>query len=165
MANAMRYEREYAVGVVSCPELGACAGWVGWPQFASCQGIHAEGAHSALLTAGEREDEPAHVVGQLQQHGPHGLGCTKGLFSGFFIDAQRGESILFTDRYGVERVFLHRHGSRVFFASEAKAILAVAESARAIDETGLAEWLDRKSTRLNSSHSQISYAVFCLKKK
>src|SRR2546430_5366242 len=33
-----------------------------------------------------------------------------------------------------------------------------------------AEWpcgsgADRKSTRLNSSHSQISYAVFCLKKK
>src|SRR5205085_11208237 len=28
---------------------------------------------------------------------------------------------------------------------------------------GVAE--DRKSTRLNSSHSQISYAVFCLKKK
>src|SRR2546427_7432666 len=25
--------------------------------------------------------------------------------------------------------------------------------------------IDRKSTRLNSSHSQISYAVFCLKKK
>src|SRR2546427_5874753 len=29
----------------------------------------------------------------------------------------------------------------------------------------LAPVLDRKSTRLNSSHSQISYAVFCLKKK
>src|SRR2546427_6317588 len=30
----------------------------------------------------------------------------------------------------------------------------------------LASWpTDRKSTRLNSSHSQISYAVFCLKKK
>src|SRR5688572_32617623 len=28
-----------------------------------------------------------------------------------------------------------------------------------------AEHEDRKSTRLNSSHSQISYAVFCLKKK
>src|SRR5688572_31639950 len=27
------------------------------------------------------------------------------------------------------------------------------------------EFKDRKSTRLNSSHSQISYAVFCLKKK
>src|SRR5688572_31255290 len=31
-----------------------------------------------------------------------------------------------------------------------------------VDYTGRA---DRKSTRLNSSHSQISYAVFCLKKK
>src|SRR2546430_11899311 len=30
---------------------------------------------------------------------------------------------------------------------------------------GLRDVLDRKSTRLNSSHSQISYAVFCLKKK
>src|SRR5438270_9240445 len=29
----------------------------------------------------------------------------------------------------------------------------------------LAALVDRKSTRLNSSHSQISYAVFCLKKK
>src|SRR5689334_18519756 len=27
------------------------------------------------------------------------------------------------------------------------------------------QWADRKSTRLNSSHSSISYAVFCLKKK
>src|SRR2546430_3128809 len=30
---------------------------------------------------------------------------------------------------------------------------------------GSVQVLDRKSTRLNSSHSQISYAVFCLKKK
>src|SRR5256886_15313206 len=29
----------------------------------------------------------------------------------------------------------------------------------------LRHYVDRKSTRLNSSHSQISYAVFCLKKK
>src|SRR6266478_2779661 len=31
--------------------------------------------------------------------------------------------------------------------------------------SGCGCWRDRKSTRLNSSHSQISYAVFCLKKK
>src|SRR5688572_31055261 len=39
----------------------------------------------------------------------------------------------------------------------------------ALDRHGGAETIfarrDRKSTRLNSSHSQISYAVFCLKKK
>src|SRR5688572_23518769 len=33
------------------------------------------------------------------------------------------------------------------------------------DHQGAAHDGDRKSTRLNSSHSQISYAVFCLKKK
>src|SRR5437588_12866392 len=31
--------------------------------------------------------------------------------------------------------------------------------------TNAFEFLDRKSTRLNSSHTVISYAVFCLKKK
>src|SRR5688572_32453390 len=34
-----------------------------------------------------------------------------------------------------------------------------------VDGAGDDVRLDRKSTRLNSSHSQISYAVFCLKKK
>src|SRR5256885_11467858 len=34
-----------------------------------------------------------------------------------------------------------------------------------IDENGLSSCVDRKSTRLNSSHLVISYAVFCLKKK
>src|SRR3712207_8342445 len=33
-----------------------------------------------------------------------------------------------------------------------------------VDEATLRE-IDRKSTRLNSSHANISYAVFCLKKK
>src|SRR5256886_11975333 len=37
--------------------------------------------------------------------------------------------------------------------------------AKGADQVAVALALDRKSTRLNSSHSQISYAVFCLKKK
>src|SRR2546428_4312824 len=38
-------------------------------------------------------------------------------------------------------------------------------SARARLQGALVHGTDRKSTRLNSSHDQISYAVFCLKKK
>src|SRR5688572_31451099 len=37
--------------------------------------------------------------------------------------------------------------------------------ARAREDDRVGVIIDRKSTRLNSSHSQISYAVFCLKKK
>src|SRR5205085_10659281 len=43
--------------------------------------------------------------------------------------------------------------------SEAKIPAAPSQTLRVSRKT------DRKSTRLNSSHSQISYAVFCLKKK
>src|SRR5690625_5696604 len=47
---------------------------------------------------------------------------------------------------------------------------ALKASVRQCREIGAApalreEWGDRKSTRLNSSHVAISYAVFCLKKK
>src|SRR2546430_11774081 len=43
----------------------------------------------------------------------------------------------------------------------------VRQGVRRVSGDGAPEMLDRdrKSTRLNSSHSQISYAVFCLKKK
>src|SRR2546427_6816309 len=49
----------------------------------------------------------------------------------------------------------------LLFDPEADDVRAVIEFAN----TQLLEMRDRKSTRLNSSHSQISYAVFCLKKK
>src|SRR2546429_2127554 len=54
-------------------------------------------------------------------------------------------------------------------------VLHEGQDLSALDETGRALWrrshvgfvfqADRKSTRLNSSHGYISYAVFCLKKK
>src|SRR5688572_31470852 len=40
-----------------------------------------------------------------------------------------------------------------------------AKDAGLVDEALYRDEVDRKSTRLNSSHSQISYDVFCLKKK
>src|SRR2546430_8910799 len=64
----------------------------------------------------------------------------------------------------------HLHGLLASTAAQKPVVLREAGVGRAHDimilpnriSKGL---LDRKSTRLNSSHSQISYAVFCLKKK
>src|SRR2546430_11544361 len=50
--------------------------------------------------------------------------------------------------------------AHVDFSAMARAGIAAGMSV-----AGFATQADRKSTRLNSSHSQISYAVFCLKKK
>src|SRR3712207_8827056 len=43
--------------------------------------------------------------------------------------------------------------------------VAIAIEGHACPAAGVDHELDRKSTRLNSSHANISYAVFCLKKK
>src|SRR5688572_31272902 len=51
------------------------------------------------------------------------------------------------------------------FARSSASVRGLPPMVLAKPHCGLMASLDRKSTRLNSSHSQISYAVFCLKKK
>src|SRR3712207_7225299 len=67
----------------------------------------------------------------------------------------RAGAVAVGDRAGVtgRRAVAQLTGGRA-----ARAALAVALAAGRLQE-------DRKSTRLNSSHANISYAVFCLKKK
>src|SRR2546429_3802379 len=52
-----------------------------------------------------------------------------------------------------------------FQVQHARIVLAVAAGEPIQAIAGRLECEDRKSTRLNSSHGYISYAVFCLKKK
>src|SRR5688572_32689656 len=71
--------------------------------------------------------------------------------------------------YGDKEIRL-RHGQPLFTANMvvARAALEGLRFNPALGGTagsGVCGEEDRKSTRLNSSHSQISYAVFCLKKK
>src|SRR2546430_13511334 len=54
---------------------------------------------------------------------------------------------------------------RVFDVADVADVHGLAVGAELDDDVVHRAHVDRKSTRLNSSHSQISYAVFCLKKK
>src|SRR5688572_32636728 len=67
---------------------------------------------------------------------------------------------LFRSQAFIDRYFTHTM-SRV----SGVGIEIVAEEVRRRHKRAFGPRPDRKSTRLNSSHSQISYAVFCLKKK
>src|SRR5689334_23685414 len=51
------------------------------------------------------------------------------------------------------------------FRSERPRVVNRVDGPHRLHDYGLGRNRDRKSTRLNSSHSSISYAVFCLKKK
>src|SRR2546430_13045435 len=57
-----------------------------------------------------------------------------------------------------------RRGSPPRLQRQVRGRAALRPRAHVLD-VEVVEEIDRKSTRLNSSHSQISYAVFCLKKK
>src|SRR5438270_11243167 len=73
----------------------------------------------------------------------------------------------FNDTATTEIYTLSLHDALPIFGKHMGAVgyaYAVLESPRE-QEVEVRAATDRKSTRLNSSHSQISYAVFCLKKK
>jgi asparagine synthase (glutamine-hydrolysing) len=145
MAAAMCYEPAYVTEIVSCSALSACAGWAGIPYATTTRPNASSSASLGLLTAGEPVLGNGPGVGALErefhERGVDALNDLQGNFAGFLLDRRRSQCVLFNDRYGAERLFVHADRSRVFFSSEAKAILAVAPATRAIDVVGLAEWL------------------------
>src|SRR3989442_9825853 len=64
------------------------------------------------------------------------------------------ETAIIADRVGIDILCVSDTGGMVLFGHETTTSVSFEEV-----------MLDRKSTRLNSSHVRISYAVFCLKKK
>src|SRR2546430_12182872 len=78
-----------------------------------------------------------------------------------------GRVLLVEDEHDVAELIrynLAKEGYDVVLATNGTDALRLAREVRP-DVVLLELGADRKSTRLNSSHSQISYAVFCLKKK
>ena len=69
------------------------------------------------------------------------LGRLNGTFAGVVADARSGYCAIFTDRYGIQRLFHHHSSDGVFFATEAKAILAAVSATRHFDPVGLGEFL------------------------
>src|SRR2546422_8372542 len=63
------------------------------------------------------------------------------------------------------RSLVEEQGDPAALTEIARKLLSAVSELRKIDGHELNVTLDRKSTRLNSSHGYISYAVFCLKKK
>src|SRR5688572_27108172 len=66
--------------------------------------------------------------------------------------------------YPAEIADRHRHAWQDFLLHAERELPVVRPGAPALHDGAVITGSDRKSTRLNSSHSQISYAVFCLKK-
>jgi asparagine synthase (glutamine-hydrolysing) len=160
MARAMRYDAHTTTTFICRPTLGVYLGYVGESETNRTTEPLPD-ASAAVIVGHPETDEVStpeglpiaaigpsapHVWCAYQRLKEDAIGSTPGIFSGVIVDAARRRTVVFTDRYGMERVFVYRTPSRVFFASAAKAILAGAPETRRFDSTGLAEWLSCGTT-------------------
>lgn len=159
MVAAMRHRADDVHGTIDLPELGVSAGWVahagsyaarlsateqpGAPRLlwsGECFGADGTGTPEVALTS---RDAP---LALYEGQGESFVTRLNGLFSGLLLDARRGIALLFNDRYGSERLYLHEKDGMTFFASEAKALLAALPELRSFDEQGVADFLTFGST-------------------
>jgi asparagine synthase (glutamine-hydrolysing) len=159
MIVSMEHESFYTSGTYSVPGMGIYAGWVAHKNsFAAGQVFLNERKDIALIFSGECFLDPE-THANLRQKG-HRFETNKGdwlvhlyeesgrfleklngLFSGLLIDRRRARAFLFNDRYGIERIYIHREGDEIYFASEAKALLRILPEVRGFDEEGVAQYL------------------------
>jgi asparagine synthase (glutamine-hydrolysing) len=152
MLASLHRESFYSHGSAECPDLGIWAGWTAHRgSFAERISTRAAPGNARLLLTGEffpaaagEVDSATVLVAFLddwRRRGDRALAALNGLFSGVIVDPLTRQVALFNDRYGIERVYVHRHEEAIYFSSEAKAILAVAARCRAFDEIGVASYL------------------------
>jgi asparagine synthase (glutamine-hydrolysing) len=63
-----------------------------------------------------------------------------GRFHGVIADRERGETVVFLDRYGMQRLYFHESTEGFYFAAEAKAIAAVRPELKEPDAVALADF-------------------------
>jgi asparagine synthase (glutamine-hydrolysing) len=88
-------------------------------------------------TSGDGASLLAHLY---EKSGTKALLKLNGWFSGFIVDLRKREMVLFNDRFGLNRIYVHEGDRRLLFSSEAKSLLAVVPELRELDPSALAEW-------------------------
>lgn len=160
MIDCMCYEPFYVSGTCFVPEIGVYGGWVAHEgSFAARQSSFIERNGVNLLFSGEcfssfySSNTPAFSKNQSDHHGTDDFLSLyiengesfiiqlNGLFSGLLIDRRQQRTLLFNDRYGIERLYYYKKDDVFYFASEAKALLRAVPELRAFDDEGVAQFL------------------------
>jgi asparagine synthase (glutamine-hydrolysing) len=155
MSAAMLYETSFTPVIVSLPTVGACVGRVGFNDGGQLPYVVRSGAVAMTPDQAIWESDsagtsaPSRCLGlggqellqAYEAFGDDALARVAETSAAFVGDAARARCLLFSDRYGRDRIFLHVRETRVYFSSEAKAILAAVPATRVFDVKGLAELL------------------------
>ncbi len=145
MLQPMLHEASYSSGTYSNGELGIFSAFVsGVPSQPSTLVWNTEGTVGCFISGqpfiSDVTNIGSAVVRLYEEVGLRALEKLNGCFSGLLVDLSHRQAVLFNDRYGLNRIYVHEHGERLLFSSEAKSLLAVVPELRELDPRGLAEW-------------------------
>ena len=143
MGSAMVRSAWHKSGQESFDDSGVAVAWV----HSIADGLGAVPLYDskrevALILVGELASEvDSSLLNDYAEQGHRILKRLNGRFGGVLVDFRRQSASVFTDRYGLGRIYVHEKGDCLLFASEAKSILRQVPETREFDEQGLAEWL------------------------
>jgi asparagine synthase (glutamine-hydrolysing) len=159
MLKSMLHESIYASGSLHEGGLNIALGWTAHKNsFSDCLPVWNEGRDICLVfsgedfAAGERVDalkskghvfnpgDASGLVHLYEELGPRFLERINGWFSGVLVDLRERKILLFSDRYGVDRIYYHESRQGFYFASEAKALLKILPELRQLDSRSLGEY-------------------------
>ena len=160
MLGTLLHESFYVSGTWSDEALGIYVGWTARKgSFSDGMPLTNENGNITLVFSGEDHAEPGFRA-RLKERGhavePDGPGylvhvyeedplfpaSLNGWFHGLVVDRIQGRAILFNDRFGMHRLYFHESKDAFYFATEAKAILAVCPEIRRFNAQGLGEWFE-----------------------
>ena len=153
MIACMRHETSYVDRIHYAAECRACVGWIAHPNSYASRASGSSDDGLQLAFSGEcfgvsgTPDPRDFLLGVYRRRGPSFVDELNGLFSGVLLDTKTRRALLFLDRYASERLYYHWAGGVLYFASEAKALLAVRPELRAFDQDGVADFLAFGSCR------------------
>jgi asparagine synthase (glutamine-hydrolysing) len=158
MVDSMRHEAFYVGNQYVNKDIGLHVGWLSHPgTLGEHMPLISHDKRVVLIMVGEHFSQPTnpqasnnkwsgcpagHDLLQLYQESEDKfLGHLNGWFCGVAVDLSQRKVTLFNDRFGMSRVYLHQGTEEFIFASEAKSLLRIRPSLRAIAPEALAEYL------------------------
>lgn len=140
----MLREGFYSSGDYVNRELGLLVGFVSADPARSPKLTWDDSGEIGCFISGEAitgsTDAEIGLVNLYEKLGLDAFEKLNGWFSGVLVDLRQRQAVLFNDRYGLNRIYVHEQDGRLFFSSEAKSLLAVFPKLRKLDARGLAEW-------------------------
>lgn len=160
MVAAMCHEAFYATGTLLDEGQQLAAGWAvhdggfadGNPHWNATRDIalvlcgedFVDSSELSALRARGRPvptDDAGYILQLYEEYGPDFVLRLNGTCCGVVLDLRAGRVMLFNDRFGLNRIYLHESGGRLYFASEAKSLLRVVPATRRLDPAAIAEVL------------------------